>query len=331
MAGATMADVARAAGVSKQTVSRVINAHPSVTEATRTRVKDAIDRLGYRPNVAARQLAMRDSMTVGVLTADLALYGPAQLVQGVEEAARARGYFTSIAGIASTPSSGTDEILERFFAQRFDAVILLDVNDQLLARTSGLSGTRHVISAPLGSTHDDFWQHDRTAVREATEYLISLGHTRIAHIGGPSMWPSARERERGWRDALDAAGLPAIPVVRSTWSAEGGSSAGEELAANGAVTAVVAASDDIALGAISALTRRGRRVPDDVSVIGFDGTPSSAFFIPSLTTVSCDFRALGARYVDALSVELGEEVGPHEESWTELVVRGSTARRLERV
>lgn len=328
MASVTMADVARAAGVSKQTVSRVINDHPNVSEVTRQRVSAAIGRLSYRPNPVARQLALRDAMTVGVLTKDLTLYGPAQLVQGVESAARARGYFTSIAGIPSSgDESETDAILDRFFAQPFDAVILLDVDDQLQARTSGLSGARHVISAPYGSSHDDFWQHDRTAVREATEYLIDLGHERIAHISGPVRWPSARERERGWRDAIDAAGLPAGPALRSDWSAAGGAAAAAQLLEDTSITAIIAASDEIALGAIAAYSRAGRSVPEDVSVIGYDGTPESEFYLPGLTTVACDFRTLGSRYVDGLAAQFGDKPDDNDAPWTHLVLRSSTSTR----
>lgn len=328
MAGATMADVARVAGVSKQTVSRVINDHPNVSAHTRKLVEDAVQRLDYRPNAVARLLATRDSASVGVVSANLTLYGPGQIVRGIEHAARARGYFTSIAGLVDD-AADVEDVLERFFDQAFDAVILVDVDDQLQMRTGGLTTAKHLINAPYGSHDGDFWQADRTAVREATEHLVALGHRCIAHVGGPTPWPSARERARGWRDALDAAGLPAGPLLRSGWSAEGGYAAGASLSDRPEVTAVVAASDDIALGVIAAYAAAGLSVPRDLSVVGYDGTPSSAYFLPALTTVACDFRRLGERYVDALDVAFGGEPQTTTEPLTRLIVRASTARLPE--
>lgn len=324
MGSATMADVARVAGVSKQTVSRVINDHPNVSAVTRDRVQDAIERLDYHPHAVARFLASRRSLSVGVVCANLTLYGPSQLVRGVEEAAHSRGYFTSVASLDADDDADVADVLSRFFDQAFDAVILVDV-DQSSRVDSRISSIKHLVSGPHGAEGDDFWEGDRVAVREATEHLIELGHRRIAHVSGPPRWPSARERTRGWREALDAAGLAGGPQIPSHWHAAGGYAAGQRLLEDPDVTAVMASSDEIALGVIAAYTDRGLSVPDDLSVVGYDNVPSSAYYRPPLTTVECDFKALGARYVDALDAQLGEHPPLAEEKLTSLVVRESTA------
>lgn len=323
MAGVTMADVARAAGVSKQTVSRVINNHSNVSPATRTLVENVIERLDYRPNALARMLA-RESLTVGVVSANLTLYGPSQIVRGAEAAARERGYFVSLASI-SDEFETPEDAMRQFFDQSFDAVLLVDVDEKFQLQTLGMTGAKHLITAPHGSNPSDMWLSDRSASCEATEHLLALGHRRIAHVGGPERWPSAREREQGWREAMNTAGLAAGPLIRSDWSAEGGYLAGSQLVGHEDVTAIVAASDEIALGVISAYRARGLSVPDDISVVGYDNIPSSAYFAPPLTTVARDFQSLGARYVDALDAAMGMTPPETVLPAAEMVVRKSTA------
>ncbi|HEY0188145.1 MAG TPA: LacI family DNA-binding transcriptional regulator [Cellulomonas sp.] len=329
MTAATMADVARLAGVSKQTVSRVINDHPSVSDRTRAAVELAIANLDYRPNAVARQLATRDALNVGVVCANLTLFGPAQIVQGIETAARARGYHTTISGMSSTDADGADD-LDHFFGQTFDALILVDVDEQLHLEGRRTPRAGHVVSAPLGSDSEGVWNDHRAAVQEATEHLIGLGHRRIAHVSGPRQWPSAREREQGWRHALDAAGLPAGPLLSSDWSARSGYEAGVRLRDDPGVTAVVAANDNVALGLVSAFCDAGLDVPGDISVVGYDDNPDSTYFRPPLTTVACDFRTMGARYIEALDLRLGGAPAHPTPPLTHLVVRSSTASPPER-
>jgi DNA-binding LacI/PurR family transcriptional regulator len=294
---AIMHDVARLAGVSHQTVSRVLNGHPNVRPDTRDRVLKAIRQLNYRPNALARGLVTRRSRTIGVISFDTRLFGPASTLLAIEHAARAAGYAVTISSLANLDAASVRSAVAALAAQPVDGAIVIAPREgaaqglrdlrpglPLVAVEAGYGGETPVVSV------DQFG-----GARLATEHLLSLGHRTVWHIAGPADWLEARERIEGWRASLADVGAAAPPLLRGDWSPESGYRAGLELAERPDVTAVFAANDQMALGAMHAFHERGMRVPADVSIVGFDNVPESAFLIPSLTTVYQDFDEVGRR------------------------------------
>ncbi|RMI09349.1 LacI family DNA-binding transcriptional regulator [Cellulomonas triticagri] len=323
-----MSDVAVLAGVSHQTVSRVLNDHPSVRPETRERVLAAIAELGYRRNSAARALVTRRSGALGVVATSSAHHGPASTLLGLERAAREVGYFLSVATIDRFDAGTLRGALDHFLDQAVEGIAVIapqvDVADALaefaapvpvVTVTSGGvvagAGAGRVVSVGVDQ---------RAGARDATRHLLDLGHREVLHLAGPQDWFDARERLAGWREA--DAGAPDPVVV--DWEAESGYREGLRLVDAGLPSAVLAANDQVALGLLRAFWERGVRVPDDVSVVGFDDVAGSAFFVPPLTTVRQDFPALGRSAIDALvRVIGGEEVAPTLLP-ASLVVRGSS-------
>ncbi|NUR60085.1 MAG: LacI family DNA-binding transcriptional regulator [Catenulispora sp.] len=324
-------EVAEVAGVSHQTVSRVFKDHPRVSAQTRAKVLAAAAQLDFRPNAIARALATGSSRTIGVVSFDTTLFGPASMVSAIERSAREADYFVSMVGLASPSRHSVAEAADRLRGQGVDGIILIPGHvsaDQVVRHLPdhlpvvSLSTAESVTSAAV-----DQYGGPLAAVR----HLLDLGHTTVHHAAGPADWRDARERERGWRDALTGAGAPVTAPLPGDWSAASGYERGKQLAADPAVTAVFAANDHIALGVLLALHEAGRRVPEDVSVIGFDDIPEAAFFTPPLTTVRQDFAALGRRSLALLLEQIGAPMPatlPGVVIPTELVVRRSTARRL---
>lgn len=330
----SMADVAAAAGVSGQTVSRVVNASPRVDPATRARVEAAMQRLGYRPHRAARALRTGRSQTIGLVVATLASVGNSRMLQAITAAAAARGYALTVA-LAAEPASA-DDAFEHLRDQGVDGAIVLNEATPF-ARELPAAAAFHlvVVDSPVAAARPglDVVQTDHAeGARLATAHLLSQGHRTVHHLAGPADSFAARERERGWRKALEAAGAPTPSLLRGEWTASSGHRAGAALVeqrTTDAATAVFAANDQMALGVLRALADGGRRVPEDVSVIGFDDVVESADYRPPLTTVRQDFDALGARVVEVLidGVESREARTPPvvDVLGPTLVVRESTA------
>jgi DNA-binding LacI/PurR family transcriptional regulator len=330
-----MADVARLAGVSHQTVSRVLNDHPNVRPQTRDRVLAVIRQLAYRPNAAARTLVTRRTRTLGVICVDSTLYGPASMLYGIEQAAR-HSYFVTIASLPALNRRSVLGAVDRFVGQAVEGIIVI------APQTTAVSALHHVpehvplvavgcgTSASLASVAID----NAAGARLATQYLLGLGHRTVHQLAGPKSWLDARERIDGWRQALNEAGAPEPAMVSGDWSAASGYKLGCQLAASSEVTAVFCANDQMALGLLRALAEHGRRVPDDVSVIGFDDIPESAYYLPPLTTVRQDFGVLGRRALDRLLCRIGDSRnGTHTDTrgpWVpvtpELVIRASTSQ-----
>ena len=324
-------DVAELAGVSHQTVSRVFKDHPRVSAETRAKVLAAAAQLDFRPNAIARALATGSSRTIGVVSFDTTLFGPASMVSAIEGSARDADYFVSVVGLASPSRRSVAEAADRLCGQGVDGIILIPGHvpaDQVVRHLPpvlpvvALAPAQAVASAVV-----DQYDGPLAAVR----HLLDLGHTTVHHAAGPTDWPEARDRMRGWRDALTAAGAPVPEPVPGDWSAASGYERGKALALDPSVTAVFAANDHIALGLLLALHEAGRRVPEEVSVIGFDDIPEAAFFTPPLTTVRQDFAALGRRSLALLLDQIGAVGAPAAPAGvvipTELVVRRSTAPR----
>ncbi|WP_344781005.1 LacI family DNA-binding transcriptional regulator [Microbacterium kribbense] len=319
-----MADVAARAGVSGQTVSRVVNASPRVDAATRSRVETAMAELGYRPHRAARALRTGRTQTIGLVAATLASVGNSRMLQAVADAAAARGYAVVVVRLGK--SGRIDDAFDRLLDQGVDgAIVLNEATERVRGRVAPV-GLRLVV---VDSPGDDRFAVVQTAhadsARSAVAHLLALGHQTVRHLAGPVGSFAAHERERGWRGALADAGAHAPEVLRGDWTAASGHRIGAVLAADPGVTAVFAANDQMALGLLRALADAGRRVPEDVSVVGFDDVADAAEYRPPLTTVRQDFDALGRHAVAALVGAIEGDPRRAEVVPAQLVVRASTA------
>jgi DNA-binding LacI/PurR family transcriptional regulator len=326
---AVMHDVARLAGVSHQTVSRVLNGHANVRASTRERVLEAIQRLDYHPNTSARALVTRRAGTIGVISFDTRLYGPTSTLLAIEHAARAAGYAVTLNSIATPDSASIRAAVRALAGQAVDGAIVIAPSDNAARGLNHVRPGLPVVAVEAGySDQIPVVSVDQAAgAKLATGHLLDLRHHSVYHVAGPADWIEARERVEGWRAALGEAGRPAPPTLRGDWSPESGYRAGLELIGKPGLTAVFAANDQMALGIMHAFYERGVRVPEDVSVVGFDNIPESAFLTPSLTTVHQDFDEVGRRGVRLLVEAMdggGNDVVPPERVPPVLVTRNSS-------
>lgn len=326
-----MHDVARAAGVSHQTVSRVLNDHPSVRPETRERVQAAIAELGYRRNPIARALVTRQTHTIGVLAPASTLFGPASLVIAVEQAARSHGWYVSLASLSDFDPPSVASAIEHFLGQQVDGlVVVAPVPSAVEACSAAALGVPTVMvatDAEPSAGFDVVAIDQEEGARLAVRHLLGLGHRTVAHLAGPADWLDAAARSRGWRAELDAAGAAVPAVLTGDWSPESGYRVGLDLAASGEMpTAVFAANDLMAIGVIRALVEAGFSVPAQVSVVGFDDIDATGFLLPPLTTVRQDLVTLGRLGVERLLARIdGAEPSAPVRQPPELVVRASTA------
>ena len=324
-----MADVAGVAGVSQQTVSRVLNDFPKIRPATRDRVLAAIEQTGYRRNVAARTLVTRRSGTIGVITADMNHFGPSNILLGLESASRAAGYNLSLAGLPEISGTALRAAVDQVLDQAVEAVVMLVAHWTALTLAQSLR-----IGVPLVLVEGDLSATPLTAgvdqiagARMATNHLLDLGHDSVVHLPGPADWLEASARREGWRMALEerARPIPAL-MAEGDWSSHSGYEASTAMLRQCRPTAVFAAYDQMALGLLRALHEAGLRVPEDVSVVGFDDLPESGYFTPPLTTVRQDLHELGQRtmalVLRVLAGELDASVPLVE---PRLIIRSSTA------
>ncbi|WP_441251765.1 LacI family DNA-binding transcriptional regulator [Kitasatospora sp. McL0602] len=322
-----MADVAKLAGVSHQTVSRVLNGAPHVRPDTRDRVLAAIRELDYRPNSAARALVTRRSQTLGVVSFESTLFGPASMLDGIERAARSAGYFVSVTSLRSLDGRSVQEAVDRLRDQGVEGVVVIAPQVSAVSAVARLSSPVPVVAVGPGtqSLVATVAVDNRTGAEAATRYLLDLGHRTVHHLGGPSGWLESRHRQDGWRRTLEAAGAPVPRVESGDWSARSGYEAGRRIVGLAEVSAVFCANDHMALGLLRALHEARRAVPGDISVIGFDDIPEAAYFSPPLTTVRQDFGELGRRALELLVEELAGVAHPrsHVLVPAELVLRAS--------
>ncbi|WP_203718547.1 LacI family DNA-binding transcriptional regulator [Asanoa siamensis] len=326
-----MTDVARLAGVSHQTVSRVLNGHPYVSDHTRLRVQAAITELGYRPNGAARALVTGQSRVIGVVAQNTTLYGPASLLAALEQAAAEAGFVVTIGSVGDLDDQSIAAAVERHLAHRVAGIIAIAP-----VESAGDALERLPRSIPLVTVDGDPHRSlplvtvDQVAgAREATQHLLDLGHRTVWHVTGPPNWIDSAGRIEGWRETLLAAGAQVPPLIPADWSASAGFQAGQMLARMPEVTAVFAANDHLALGVLRALHEHGRRVPQDISVVGFDDVPEAGFFIPPLTTVRPDFKAVARMSLDLLLSQIADS-GDHRDGLRQtiaptLIVRNSAS------
>ena len=320
---ASIRDVARLAGVSRQTVSRVINDHPSLRPETRDRVRAVIEELQYTPNRAAQVLGAHSSRTIGVLAYQRSQYGPSAAIQGIESAAQAAGYVVNTINLTSNTPEAIREALDLQQSHRVDGLVIIAPQIKVLRAIDELGVDLPYVMLHGRTPHDPhaLFVDQVAGARAATRHLLSLGHHDIYHLAGPQEWIEAEARMQGYLDEMIEADQPVLAPVLGDWTADFGYYAGRELARAAGFTAVFAANDQMALGLMHAFRDAGLEVPRDVSVVGFDDVPEAAHFWPPLTSVRQDFTELGRQCVarllgpwDVLELPLAPR----------LVVRGST-------
>ena len=322
-----MADVAQLAGVSYQTVSRVLHDSPHVRGDTRERVRAAIRQLDYRPNSMAQALVTGRSKTLGVVSFDTTLYGPASTLLGIELAAHDAGYAVSVSSLRSLNRGTVLAAIQQLRDQGVDGVAVI------APLRAGVDALQHVrpdfavvaVEAGPNASFSVATVDQMAGAAAATRYLLNLGHRTVWHLAGPSDWNDAEERIEGWRSVLKAANAPIPALLRGDWTPRSGYELGQSLLQIPELTAVFVANDQMALGLLRRLHEAGREVPRDLSVVGFDDIPEAAYFSPPLTTVRQDFAELGRRCLHILLGRIEGEPGPTRVVVApELVVRSST-------
>jgi DNA-binding LacI/PurR family transcriptional regulator len=325
----TITDVARRAGVSRQTVSRVSRGMPGVTPETAARVQRAIRDLGYRPHMAARALSSGSSGVIGVLTHDVGSAGASIVIlSGIEREASAAGYGVSVVSIGSFDAESVSSGIDRLLRSGCDGIVLMApwASDAQALRTLAPTVPVVTTSQVEGFLGPSVYNDTSAATRLLVAHLLDLGHRSVHHVAGPDGWNAARLRVNAWRAMLEEAGTRPPALLAGDWSSESGYRAGLELARDESVTAVFAANDDMALGVLHAMAEVGRRVPHDVSVVGFDNSARSAHFIPPLTTAGFDSAEQSRLVVSVLLDQMEGRAVPATTSLAaELVVRASSA------
>jgi len=269
------------------------------------------------------------SRTLGVVSFDTTLYGPASTLHGIEEAAHDAGYGVSISIVRSLNRSSVIAAVHRLRDQGVDGVVVI------APVRAGVEALRHLrpefplvaVEAGPDASIPVVTVDQVAGAAAATRHLLDLGHETVWHLAGPADWKEAEERVEGWRKALRTAGAPIPRVVRGDWTARSGYELGRSLLEERDLTAVFVANDQMALGLLRRLHEAGREVPRDLSIVGFDDIPEAAYFTPPLTTVRQDFAELGRRCLHVLLARIeGEEPnGDRVVVAPELVVRGSTS------
>ncbi len=329
-------DVARHAGVSGQTVSRVANNSERVAEPTRHRVLAAMSELGYHPNVAARALRRGAFGSIGVVVFSLDSLGNIGTIGGILSAAAARGYAIELiqAQPALTAGDAVASAVSRLDQDAVDGIIVVIESHLMSSASVGFPPGMPSVLIQSGAADErpSVTADQVHGSRQAVSHLLELGHETVWHIAGPPESKAAEQRRLAWQETLTAAGRPVPDVHVGDWTAESGYRIGRLLAAVPELTALFAANDQMALGAMRAFHERGRPVPAEISVVGFDDMAEAAYFWPPLTTVHQDFGTAGSLAVSLVIDQIeGREVsgGVHHVS-TSLVVRGSTGPRAGR-
>jgi len=323
-----MHDVAQLAGVSHQTVSRVLNEHPNVREETRQRVLEAIAQLGYRRNSAARALVTRRSGVLGVVMISAPEFGPTSTIIALESAAHAAGYSVSFTTLPNFSTEQISRVFEHFFALGVEGVVVIAPLSSVAETIRPFALQIPVVTIAAGQGAGQEFHpisvDQQLGARLAVRHLIELGHREIVHVRGPQDWFDAHERYLGWRGELEDAGLAVPEPIEADWSGARGFEIGRQLAREGLPSAVFAANDQLALGLLRAFAEAGVSVPGDVSVVGFDDIPGSAYFQPPLTTVRQEFDQLGRKAIGMLLSAIAGEPLDHTPIPPRLVPRAST-------
>jgi len=337
----TIKDVAAAAGVSHQTVSRVMNNRPDVAKETRRLVWQVIKELDYQPNAIARSLSRQRSQTLGVVTAGLKYLGPSRTLNGITEQAEELGYGLLLKELPSFNTNNIKPILNFLVARQVDGVIW--AVPEVGENRKHLQELHKQLSIPIvfltmDSRNEMFIVSidNYLGGRIATEHLLEQGCKHIGHISGPLTWWESRQRKDGWHDALLEAGTPRPKHhwVEGDWSSGSGQQALLKLLGTfSQIDAVFIANDQMALGALQLACQKNIAVPDDISVVGFDNLPESKYFWPPLTTVRQNLRQLGsaavielARIIESNQLDSAEIQPKVEILRPELIVRKSSLK-----
>jgi DNA-binding LacI/PurR family transcriptional regulator len=328
---ATIEDVASLASVSRQTVSRVLNDSGYVADETRARVEATIEALDYRPNAVARSMATGRTFTIGCISPSLIDHTFASIIESAQAEARRRGYFV-LAGSAPTEDD-VDPLLEEMLHRRVDGLLILNPRADnryrhILTLVGKGMAVVYVSDTPRDERISSVRCDDHEGGYQAARYLIDLGHRALATILGPENEECTSDRLDGYREAMGQAGLTLDSrlTARGDWSATSGYRAIQQLLATApSFSAVFAQNDRMAVGAIRALGEAGHRVPDDISVIGFDDIPLASYFDPPLTTLRQPLEASGRQAARVLIERIEDPEHPPERILTRarLVERGS--------
>lgn len=294
-------EVARQAGVSTATVSRVINDHPDVSNETRRLVAEVIANLGYQPSHLARSLIKGRSRTIGAVGSGMKYFGPSSIISAIEERASVLGYSLMLTLLRQPETNDVEQILFEMLSRHVDGIIWavpeIGNNRDWVERTLSHIPVPMVFLSMQPRPGLSVIEFDnRSGGRLAAQHLIEQGYRSIGIITGPLNWWAARQRLLGWQDALQEAGLPAWKdfIVEGDWlSSSGELGLFRLLEKSPQVEAVFASNDQMALGALKAARFIGRRVPEDLAIVGFDDVPEAAYFCPPLSTVRQDMVALG--------------------------------------
>ncbi|MFE6736052.1 LacI family DNA-binding transcriptional regulator [Microbacterium sp. NPDC057650] len=322
-------DVARVAGVSAQTVSRVLSGQQNVRPETAQRVHAAVESLGYRIHAAAASLASGRTRILGMILVSTDRYSSAALAAGVEQAAAASGYTVTMAAVPdhASPAAFVDAFdrLERQGAEGIVLGVPVELDSPAMRmRTERTPSTRTErttldLDAPLIVD-----QH--AIARLAVEHLLDLGHPTVWHVPADDYWLESRQRRETWEQVLTERGITPPPVIPGDWTPESGYRAGRTIAAIPDATAVFVSSDEMAFGLIRALHEAGRRVPEDVSVVSVDDIALAAFASPALTTVRQPFEGMGRAAAQRLIAHIeGHPEEAADDLHPELVIRASAA------
>jgi LacI family transcriptional regulator len=304
----TIRDVAAAAGVSHQTVSRVINDRPDVAEETRQRVWHVIEELGYQPSAIARSLIQQRSFTLGVVIAGLKYVGPSRTLNGITKQSEEMGYTLLLKELPRFDTNDVEPLLNSLRARQVDGIIW--AVPEIGSNRDWLQSQPPELPIPMifltMQTRSDLFVvsvDNYTGGRIATEHLLEQGYRHIGHISGPLDWWEARQRKAGWQDALSEIGAQ---VADNHWEPGNWSSASGEQAIRKLLDgypemeAVFVANDQMALSVLQVACEKGLQVPQDLAVVGFDGIPETAYYWPPLTTVYQDQQKLGCTAVREL-------------------------------
>ncbi|NIO69659.1 MAG: substrate-binding domain-containing protein, partial [Anaerolineae bacterium] len=302
----TIKQVAKEAGVSTQTVSRVINHRPDVAPETRRRVLQVIDRLGYRPSNIARSLIQGRSYTLGVVGYGLEYFGPSRTLSGIERQANELGYSLLLSLIRQPEKNDVEQILRELLSRYVDGIVwavpeIGNNRDWTQQEIPQLSVPIVFLSTQPRPNQSVVAVDNRSGGRMATKHLLDQGYQNIGLITGPLDWWEARQRQLGWQDALQEVTTEDNLVVKGDWTAESGERGLRQLLEQRPdMDAVFVCNDQMALGALQTARQMGVRVPEDLALVGFDDIPESAYFYPPLSTVRQDMVELGRRAVREL-------------------------------
>ncbi|MFD4957856.1 LacI family DNA-binding transcriptional regulator [Microbacterium sp. NPDC058389] len=325
---ATMRDVALLAGVSHQTVSRYLRDEGGLKQATVGRIRSAIETLDYHPDLVARSMRTRRTNRIAIVLPESTNWVPLRMLAGAAQVARQHGYAIDVVGLGGDPALRTQDLIELVESRQAAGVLSLTPLDGI-PNMGGQSA--HQLPMLVAGSYDEHMHlrgglADGSAIADVVKHLARQGHTRFVHLAGPQEWASARNRSDIYQRTIAELGLVSIGTYVGAWSLESGYELAGSIERSSGVTAVIAANDQIALGAMRRLLEGGWRIPTDISVFGWNDDDFAAYTTPALSTVSADLVGVGADAMAQLIAVLdGREPGYAEARLeTALVVRESS-------